>query len=368
MFDRETLVELHRSLARERVLSVYIDGTATDPAVQRTWRLQLEHGLKEIRTQTAGSPRDERITLERIIGLLDGELAAFDATIGSPGWVAFITADGTRAAHHLPVPVATTAVWNTGACIAPYLRALKETHPVIIALADARRVTLFQYALGKVHRLEALRAHHPVDHPSHMGVPARSGFHSGTRGTTGHDAAQRALLSGQSRLIAETVDRIRCFGADDAWIVLGGTPRVVARLADQLSAFAPHRTLVRHGLDVHASEAAIAGAARAAASTLRNAANRRAIADVADLADAGGLGALGSVATIRALEQACVRELYVSHRYLQDHPADIEKIVRAALDQNALVDDISGDAADELDAHGGMCARLRFRPGGAAAS
>ncbi|HEY9227738.1 MAG TPA: hypothetical protein VIP11_13870, partial [Gemmatimonadaceae bacterium] len=184
MMTREQLTTLHRSLESERVLSVYIDGTATDPAIQRTWRLQLDHRLKDLRMWLADSPRDEREQFERCVRLLDGELAAFGATgIGTPGWVAFITSGGTREAHHVPVPMPTLAVWSTGACVAPYVRALKETRPVIVVVADARRVDLHCHRFGALVRLETLRAHHAVDRPSHMAAPPRGGFHTGTRGT-----------------------------------------------------------------------------------------------------------------------------------------------------------------------------------------
>lgn len=362
MLTHVQLVTLHRSLRSERVLSVYIDGTAADPAIQRAWRLQLDHSLEDLRSWLADSSSDEREQLERCIHLLEDQLAAFTGGVGAPGWAAFITADGVRDAHQLPVPVPTLAVWSTGVCLAPYMRALKETRPVVVAVADARKVDLHRYSLGKLEKIETLRAHHVIDKPLHMGTPSRQGFHTGTRGTAGHDAAQRSLLTGRDRMLDEAADRILDLAGTDGWIALGGIPRVVARLAQHLSpTVAVDRVLELAALDVHASEADIAEAARAGASMLRDASDGRRVAEIADLAESGGLGVVGPAETRRALGQSCVHEMYLTHQYLEDHAATAEDAVRAALDQDALVEEVSGDAAKRLDEHGGVAARLRFR-------
>jgi hypothetical protein len=55
-----------------------------------------------------------------------------------------------------------------------------------------------------------------------------------------------------------------------------------------------------------------------------------------------------------------VHELLVTHTYLDNHAADAEEAVRAAFDQGAAVEEISGRAAELLDAKGGIGAELRF--------
>ena len=362
MLTHAQLVTLYRSLRDQRVLSIYIDGTAADPAIQRAWRLQLEHGLKDVRAWLDDGPRDERESFERCARLLEGELASFSASVGAPGWVAFITADGTQDAHPLPVPVPTLAVWSTGPCVAPYMRALKEARPVVVAVVDARKADLYRYRVGKLDRIETVRAHHAVENPSHMGAPPRLGFHSGTRGTAGQDAAQRTLLEGRDRMLADAVDRIGDLAGHDGWILLGGIRRVVSALSQQLAALAPDRVLEVGSLDVHASEAEIIEAARSGASALNSTLDSKRITAIADHSGAHGLGVVGPAGVQRALEQGSVHELYLTHRYLEDHAADSETAVRAALDQDASVEEVSGSAADLLDEHGGMAAGLRFRP------
>src|SRR5512146_2253670 len=65
MLTQAQLAALLRSLDGKRVLTVYLDGTAADPAVQRSWRVQLEHSLDDLRTWLADSARDDRAEFER---------------------------------------------------------------------------------------------------------------------------------------------------------------------------------------------------------------------------------------------------------------------------------------------------------------
>jgi stalled ribosome rescue protein Dom34 len=162
-------------------------------------------------------------------------------------------------------------------------------------------------------------------------------------------------------MLAATVDRIVDLAGSDGWIVLGGIRRVVVRLASDLAAVAPNRVLEMPALDVHASEAKIAHAARVGASTLRAAFDARRVAEIVEEAGANGLGVIGAIDTRHALEQASVRELYITRRYLEEYAADAEDEVRLALDQNASVEEVSGAAAEDLDRSGGIAASLRFR-------
>jgi Bacterial archaeo-eukaryotic release factor family 10 len=362
MLTHTQLVALHRSLRDERVLSVYIDGTATDPATQRSWRMQLNHGLTDLRTWLEGSSHNEREEFEKCVRVLDATLERFPVSIGAPGWAAFITKEGVRDAQQLPAPVPTLAVWSTGACLAPYMRVLKQSRPVFVVITDATKAGLYRYHVGKLTHVETIRAHHVVEPALHMGGPPRQGFHTGTRGSAGRDSAQRSLLSGRDRMLAETVARIGALAREDEWILVGGIKRVAAHLAQDFASVAPNRVLELPSLDVHLSEAEIARAAAAGASALRDAFDARRVAEISEKAGAHGLGVIGATDTEAALGQASVRELYITHRYLEDHGADAEAAVRAALDQDASVEEVSGQAAEQLDSLGGMAASLRFRP------
>jgi hypothetical protein len=361
MLTLRQLVTLHRALRRTPVLSVYIDGSAADPAIQRSWRLQLDHSLTDLRRWLEGSSHDERKQFEACVGSLDDAIGGFDGSIRAPGWAAFITADGVQDAQALSAPAPTLAVWSTGPCVAPYIRALKQGRPVVVVLADARKATLFRYRLGKLDLVATVHAHHVIDHPEHMGTAARVGFHTGTRGRAGHDAAQRSQLTGRDRMLAETVARASELAGSDGSILLGGIKRVVARLAERLAPTAPGRVLELETLDVHASGADVASAARDGASALRNGLDERRVAEIEEAAGAHGLGAVGPEDTRLALSQTSVGELYLTRRYLEDHAAEAEDAVRAALDQDAVVEEVSGAAAERLDSRGGIAAGLRFR-------
>lgn len=360
MMTLSQLSALHRSLKDELVLSVYIDGTATDFAIQHLWRTQLDNALTDIREWLAGSRHAERENFEKCTLLLGQTLAPFTRAFGAPGFVAFITRHGVATSHTLPVPVPTLAVWSTGPAIAPYMRALKETRPVIVILADSSRAELFEYHVGRVERLDTVRSHHVVEPLSHMGAPPRQGFHTG--GTTGKDAAQRSLLEDRDQMIEEVVKRALASSEENGFIMVGGIKGVAKRIVAQLGASVGDRAIELKPLDIHASNAQIADAVRAASSELRASFDTRRIAEIADEAAAGGLGALGPEETRLALEQASVRDLYLTHKYLEDHAAEAEDAVRAALDQHASVEEVSHEAAENLQRVGGMAAGLRFRP------
>lgn len=362
MMTLTQLSALHRSLHDELVLSVYVDGTATDFSIQHLWRTQLDNALTDIREWLAGSRHTEREDFEKCAHLLDETVAPFKHGFGAPGFVSFITRNGVVESHILPVPVPTLAVWSTGPAIAPYMRTMKETRPVTVILADSSKAELYRYTAGKIEKLDTVRSHHVVQPPSHMGGPPRQGFHTGTRGRTGKDAAQRSLLEGRDQMVEEVVKRVLAASEENGFIMVGGIKGVAKRIIAHLDASVAGRALELKGLDIHASNAQIADAVKAAASELRATFDTRRIAEIADQAAAGGLGALGPEETRLALEQASVRDLYLTHKYLEDHAAEAEDAVRAALDQHASVEEVSHEAADDLQRVGGMAAGLRFRP------
>ena len=362
MLTQTELLTLHRSLRGERVLSVYIDGSAADPAEQRSWRTQLDHHLDKLRDSLDKTLTGEEDRLEQCLGRLSSALASLDPSIGAPGWAAFVTSDRVHESAPLSSGTPTLAKWRTGVYLAPYFRALKEDRQTVVIVVDATEATIYVQRAGMLERKDKIHAHHPVDPPQHMGTPPRTGFHTGTRGTTGHDNAQRALLKGRDRMLADTAARVAELADGDSWVVLGGIKRETSQLEGELASVAPHRVITVASLDVHASEAEIAAHARAGAAELRDTADAKRIGEIVGAAAAEGLGAVGAAATKYALEQACVRDLYVTDRYVGRYERDAEDAVRAALDQGAVVEEVSGKAAELLDAEGGIAAGLRFRP------
>lgn len=361
MMNYAELATLERSLRDRRVLSVYVDGTAEDFAEQRKWRIQLRQSLKDLRTWLADSPHSEREEFERCVALLDKQLTSLPNGVGSRGWAAFITSDGVHAAEHLPVPMPTMAAWSSGACIAPYARSLKQTRLVVVAIGDSVTVTLYRYDRGSLSRVGTIDADIATRPPLHMGDSPRVGFHAGVRGSTGRDENQRVMLEATKRMVEEASEEAVRHAGRDGWILTGGIPAVSAQLAQSISHAAAGRSLDLESLDVHASEAEIAAASERGASTLRDVSDLRRIGEM--IADAGGSGpaALGPSATRLALERSQVRELFFTPLFVEAHGANAEGAVRMALSQGAMVEEVSRAVAGELDAHGGMAARLRYR-------
>ena len=360
MLTYPELVSLSHLLRDERVLSVYLDGSAADPASRSAWHVQLDNSLKDLRRWLEGASHDERTGFEHCVELLEAQLARFQGAVGSPGWVAFITVNGVRDAEHLPAPTPTLAVWSTGICMAPYIRALKQTRPVVVVVADARKARVYKYATGVLWPPETIHAHAVTEPPSHMGDAPRLGFHAGTRGTTGHDAAQHALRAGTDRMVAEVVRRSREMAGHDGWIVAGGIPEVSAQIVRAVDRFAPQRALHIESLDIHATDAQVTAAAERGASQLRDQTDLRHVLEIVEAAEDEGTVARGPAATRQALEQARVRELYLTPQYVEDQLSDAEEAVRAAIAQGAAVEEVSRDVARRLDEFGGMGARLRY--------
>jgi hypothetical protein len=355
------LTDLHRALRKSRVLSVYVDGTERDPANRHVWRARVTQSLDDLREWLRGSGHAERSEFEQCVALLGSRLRHFAGSLRAPGWVAFITADGVSEATPLPVPVRTHAVWSTGISMSPYVRALKEARPVVVVLTDSASARLYRYHFGQLALVESMHAHAEVAEPSHMGNAARPGFHSGTRGTTGSDQAQRSRLQATDRMLRDAAVRAATLADGDSWILVGGNPEVSRRLMSKLPAATLGRAKQVESFDIHSSDAEIIREARAGASMLRDAADMARIREIADGVTDTGLGTLGAERTRCALERKRVRALYFTHRFLDEHPAETEDAVRAAADQGAMAEEVSGSAAAELDRHGGMAASLRYR-------
>lgn len=358
-----TLVELSslsHLLRDERVLSVYIDGASHDPALRHAWRVHLDHALKEARRSTEGASHSERAAIDDCIALLEERLARIGGAVGAPGWVAFVTQTRVHHAEAVPAPVPTIAIWGNGPLLTPYVRALKQNRPVVAVIADARKARLYCYAAGALTPAESIHAHAVTEPPLHMGNPPSPGFHGGTRGATGHDAAQRALAEGTSRMVDDVARSAVGLAGSDGWIIVGGIAAVAAQVTRAIELVVGGRVRHVESLDVHATDAQVEAAARQGASDLRDAADLKHLAEITSHA-ATATVTLGQAATRHALDQSCVRELLLTEQYVKDHAVDAEQAVRAALAQDAVVEVVSRDVARRLDGHGGIVARLRYQ-------
>ena len=214
--------------------------------------------------------------------------------------------------------------------------------------------------------MSRVETHAEIETPTHMGDAPRQGFHAGVRGSTGRDEDQKFMLTESNRVVREAAAHALRLAGQDAWLLTAGIPEVRRLLAVRLSESAPGRVHEIDSLDIHSSDSEIAAAVRRGASLLRDEADMARINEVLEVSGAGSLAALGPAETIESLRHSSVRDLYLTHRYIEDHAAVAEESVRSALEQGAQVEEPSREAARLLDEHGGMAARLRFRSSPAA--
>jgi hypothetical protein len=362
MLTQDDLARLGQSLRDETVLSVYVDLTARDPAQKHAWRTRLDDELRRIRDGVAAADgHDERAALSRAVGLVEARLASDLEAGGARSWVAFATERQVHHAESLSVHMPTIVAWGDGPRVAPYLRVLRGRRTVVLAEVNAEGARLYRYSEGALETLEHLRAHVVTDSHDHMGSMPRQGFHTGTRGATGTDAAQRELRSGTRKMLHELARRLVTLAGAESWVVIGGTPMPArAALSALPEALAP-RTLLTPSLHIWASEAEIRDAAERGAAALQEAHDLVAVSAAIERAAQAGRGATGIDATLGALSSGAVDDLYLSDRLLERSPGEAEDAVRAALRHGARPQVVRGDAADLLNemAHG-IAARLRY--------
>jgi hypothetical protein len=359
MLSPSKLQELVRELAGRKVLSVYLETKVTDPAMRNAWRPALAAAVRSARSSVTDD--GDLAEFDRAVAHLAEAQPAPGGVFAAPGWVAFVTADGPRYVADLPVTPPTLAAWREGPTVAPYMRALKQHRPVIVAVVESNSARLYRYAW---RRLESLGEMHTTEEEE-RGRGASSGAkgtaHPSARGAVATEAVQRRRRDAFHRLATTLATRLVHLAGDDGWVAIGGTPEWAKHAADALPRQLDGRVHVSPTLDHGAQDDVIAAEARHAATVLR-AAHGRALADqLLERAGGHGRAAAGVAAVQRALRARAVDLLIVTPDLINRHPDDAEGLVRAALAQGADVEVLSVDAAAHLDGDAeGIGARLRF--------
>jgi hypothetical protein len=359
MLSPSKLQELAHELAGSKVLSVYLETKVTDPAMRNAWRPALAAAIRSARSAVT----DDRDLAEfdRAASHLAGAQPAPGGVFAAPGWVAFVTAEGPRYVADLPVTPPTVAAWREGPLVAPYMRALKQHRPVIVAVVESSSARLYRYAWRRLEPLGEMHTTEEEERGRGASSGARGTAHPSARGAVATEAVQRRRRDAFHRLATSLATRLVHLAGDDGWVLIGGTPEWAKHAADALPRQLDGRVHVSPTLDHDAHEDAIAAESRHAATELR-AANGRKLADYL-LERAGGHGraAAGIAAVQRALRARAVDLLVVTPELVNRHADDAEDLVRATLAQGGDVEVLSADAALHLDADAeGIGARLRF--------
>jgi hypothetical protein len=359
MLNHADLTKLEQNLRDRTVLSIYINGENSNAATRGQWRTELRNALDAIDELLDGAPHAEREAFSATRELALSKVDAYEPGEDAPGWMGLFTPREVHYAGVVSVPVPTRATWATGANLAPCIRVLKEARPVLVVVADRSRVRIHRYVDRTVSLVESLEREVHIDEHYHMSRPAPSGFHSGTRGTPGTDAVQREMRKGTDSLLADAAARVEELAGNDAWVLVGGIPVVASALHGRLNHRLESRATVV-ALDVHAPDAMLAESAREHASRLRAREDLERVEHVVAAKARGSTGAVGLEDTGRALVNGQVRELYLTSAFVQDHVDEAVDAIRRAFDEGAKVEHVSGDAAQRLDAAGGIAAKLRF--------
>jgi len=359
MLTREKLSSLYRKYCEQKVLSIYLDADEHDPAKRRAWRRTLDRVLDHARSMA--DQAGDRAAFDRAEARLKTDLRQYDAFLPDRGWAGFATADELLCAETLPVTMPDLACWEDGLRAAPYVRALRQTIPVITVLVDSRQARLYRYRHGDFGEVTSISADTFFGDLSDVNMSKRATTHSGVRGLTDTDAARRFEEVGTERLLKSLTETVRDEAGGYGTVLVGGPAEVTAQLVQRLRRQMDGRVIEDPSLDFHMSHAELRLAAEQAAAKATRSRQDSLLDQVVNLAASGGRGALGRQATLDALDERRVEMLLLSRQFTADHAELADMCVGAALEQDAEVEECGDEPGLRLDREGaGIGARLRF--------
>lgn len=361
MLTRNALAQLERSLRATRVLSVYLDRTAPDPAERDQWRRQLDQLVMRVREELTGT-HDEKEAFERCVDRLYRHVEGETMEPRSPGWYGFFPAEGASRTEAVPVQMPTLVAWGPGARIAPLIRVFKQEIPAVVAIATARDARMYVYARGALEAAGDIHAPRRSAPFYHMGDPPHGAFHPGTRGTPGADVGAAKDDAATEALVRNVVGELETIAGSRAWIIVDGSPEVAAAVMAALPDHLRRRARRLRGVDVHSTEAELRDAAEHEARAASRERDLELVLELLDRESSAGRGVSGRPGTSEALHEHAVDRLFLTGRFITEHAGEAEALVRLGLEQGADLEYVSAAAAARLDDAGGVGALLRFVP------
>jgi hypothetical protein len=300
------------------------------------------------------------VAFDRASSLITEAVRGFGRVLPHEGWLGLATATELFHAEGLPFAPPDLVRWRQGAYAAPYVRALKSTRPVVMALLDGWRARLFEYLQGRMTTTQELTADRFGVDVSDVHGSKRGTSTTGMRGETRTDHARKTLDAEARRLRKQVVDGIvHMLGDDGGGVALCGTPKATAAVRKVLDEKLPGRVVEISEPSFDSSETELAAGAAAAASELTKARQARLLESCSSSPERGSLGWSH---TYRALAAGAVDTLLVSRHLIENAPDDAERLVRLALAQGAEVEELGDDLGRRLWEEGeGVAGRLRFR-------
>jgi hypothetical protein len=359
MLTRQELAELSRAREKDMALSVYMARHNSDPGDRGAWRLRLEGALAKIRSSLEQEAPEDLPAFERAAEQVGHGLESYGRVLPAEGWTAFATAERLWHAESLPFPPPDLVRWRQGIYVAPYIRTLKSSRPVILAVVERLHATLYRYVGGELGDGVELRADWPHAEATDVGVSKRAATASGRRGVTRTDFTQRTLEENARRLRIEIVQALEELAGADGGVVLGGTPKATSALRKELEAKMPGRVLDAPELSFDSTRSELVEAVARGASALTRMRQSRLLEAAAS---GGDRASRGWNQTYRALAAGAVDTLLLSRQLVETSPDDAERLVRLALAQGSDVEELGEELGERLDAESeGVAARLRFR-------
>jgi hypothetical protein len=360
MLNATELFTLARELAHRKVLSLYVDNWTTDPARRGAWRAASETELRRAREKITDT--DERAAFDRAAAFLKDAEPRPGGMWAARGWIGFATEAGPVYVGVVPRRVETLGAWQNGPVIAPYLRALKQHTPVLVAIVHARGARMYRYVHGALETIDELRVSTrdvEVDKGSRAARNRGGRGYPAPRSAPETETARRRQLASFQRFATQLGARLTLLAGPEAFILVGGAAEWSRLAASALPRRLHDRLLVTSSLDQRASPAAITRAAKRAARQIRSRRGRELIANL--LARVDYRAVAGVPALQRAIRVMAVDLLLVSPRFLHVEGDHAEQLLQAALGQGARIEVLSDDAGALLDAAAqGVAARLRF--------
>jgi hypothetical protein len=359
MLTRRALAELSKEHEEELVLSVYIARDGSDPGARGAWRLRLDGALGAVRAGIE-QEKGDLAAFDRAAASIAAALDGFGRVLPQEGWLGFATADGLFHAEGIPFAPPDLLRWRQGIYAAPYVRALKSTRPVVMALLDGWRARLFEYLQGQMTPAQEMAADRdPVD-ASDVHGSKRATSTTGMRGETRTEYAQRSLDEESKRLRKQVVETVvHMIGDNGGGVALCGTAKATAAVKKELEEKLPGRVVEISEPSFDSSDAELAAGAAAAASVLTKARQARLLESCTQVPDRASCGWRRPYL---ALAAGAVDTLLVARTLIERAPDDAERLVRLALAQGADGEELGADIGARLRQEGeGVAARLRFR-------
>ncbi|MBK6845210.1 MAG: hypothetical protein IPJ56_09580 [Gemmatimonadetes bacterium] len=361
MLSHRDLTQLAATYMDRHVLTVYLRATVENPADRNRWHAELAQTLHALREREAGASHSDRAALDDAVATLREWLLAQKGTLRAPGVLVIVAPGEVLFSTPIDTAVPNVATWKMGIHVAPLLKAVSLGASAAVLVLDARHAHLYRFTPPRhVERVESMTADIDFDVEHHLGG-GNATFHQGTRGGTAADEIDRQHMVARDRLYADVMVRAVELAGRDGWLCLAGNARAVAAAR----AVVPHaldaRTLMLEGLDMHSTPYAIAREVAKVTQARAEQMDTELVRGIIDEHGSRGRAVTGIRATKAMLDREGVADLILSERFVELFPVDTDDMVRHAFHQGALVREVHGAAAEEIDQRAeGVVARLRY--------